>query len=90
MNKNEFVNKINIKSGISKKECELCLNTIIEVIKDALKNGDSITISNFGKFTTANIKQKSIYNFKTGSSQIIEQIKTAKFKPSENLKQVIK
>ena len=90
MNKTEFVNQVKTKSGISKKDCKLCLNAIIEVIKDALKNGESVTFSNFGKFTTNNSKQKNIYDFKTKETLTLAERKTPKFKPSENLKQIIK
>ena len=51
MNKNEFVNEVNAKSGLSKKDCKLCLETMLEVIKSALQSGDSVTLSNFGKFS---------------------------------------
>ena len=43
MNKNEFVNAVYSKSGLTKKDCKLCLDTILEVIKDALSQGDSVT-----------------------------------------------
>ena len=90
MNKTEFVNKVKTKSGISKKDCKLCLETILEVIKDALKSGQSVTLSNFGKFTTNNIKSKNIYDFKTKETLTLTERKTPKFKASENLKQIIK
>ena len=37
MNKNEFINVVNEKSGLSKKDCKLCLETILDVIRGALK-----------------------------------------------------
>ena len=50
MNKNEFINEIYSQSGLTKKDCKLCLETMINVIKSALQNGESVTLSNFGKF----------------------------------------
>ena len=50
MNKTEFINEINSKTGLTKKDCKLCLNAIIDVIKSALSQGGSVTLSNFGKF----------------------------------------
>lgn len=90
MNKNEFVHKVYSKSGLTKKECKLCLDTIVEVIKDALKNGESVTLSNFGKFSLGEIKAKAMYDFKTKETQVVEARKSPKFKASENLKQYIK
>lgn len=90
MNKNEFVNEINAKSGISKKDCKLCLETMIEVIKSALQSGEEITLSNFGKFKVNDVKSKYLYNFKTKETEMVEARKIPAFKASENLKQIVK
>ena len=90
MNKNEFINVINEKSGLSKKDCKLCLETMLEIIKSALQNGESITLSNFGKFKVNDVKPKCMYNFKTKNTEIVEARKTPTFKASENLKQCVK
>lgn len=90
MNKNEFVNEINAKSGISKKDCKLCLETIIEIIKSTLQSGQEITLSNFGKFKVHDVKSKYLYNFKTKETEMVEARKIPAFKASENLKQIVK
>lgn len=90
MNKNEFVSEMNNISGLSKKDCKLCLETMIEIIKSVLKNGESVTLSNFGKFKVNEIKSKSMYNFKTKNTQLVEARKAPSFKASENLKQCVK
>ncbi len=90
MNKNEFIAELNNKSGLTKKDCKLCLDTIIDVIKDALKHGDSVTLSNFGKFKISEKKPKQMYSFKTGKTQMLSARKTPTFRASDNLKQVVK
>ena len=90
VNKNELINEINFKSGLSKKDCKLCLETMINVIKSVLQNGESLTLSNFGKFKVNDKKAKTMYNFKTKNTQIVEARKLPIFKASENLKQSIK
>ncbi len=90
MNKNEFINQVNTKTGLTKKDCKLCLETIIDVIKDALKNGDSVTLSNFGKFKVNQIKSKPIYSFQTGQTYLAGQRKTPVFKASDCLKRSVK
>lgn len=90
MNKNDFVNEINLKSGLSKKDCKLCLETMLEVIKSALQSGESVTISNFGKFKVNDVKSKCLYNFKTKNTEMVQAKKTPTFKASENLKQCLK
>ncbi len=90
MNKNEFVNQVYSKTGLTKKDCKLCLDAIINVIKQALIEGDSVTLSNFGRFKVSEIKSKQMYNFKTKSMHTVEARKSPSFKPSLNLKQCIK
>lgn len=90
MNKNEVVNEVYLKSGISKKECKLCLETILEVIKDVLKSGESVTLSNFGKFKINETKAKQMYSFKEKTTLLVDARKTPTFKASETLKQSIK
>ncbi len=90
MNKNEFVEVVQTKSGLTKKECKLCLDAFIDVIKDALKRGDSVTLSNFGKFKVSEMKSKPMYNFATKKTTIVEARKTPTFRASDSLKQIIK
>ncbi len=90
MNKNEFVNEVYSKSGLTKKDCKLCLDTILNVIRDALSHGESITLSNFGKFKVNEIKSKPMYSFKTGDTHMMEARKTPSFKASTNLKRCVK
>ena len=90
MNKNEFIDEINEKTGVSKRDCKLCLETMLEVIKSALRSGDSVTLSNFGKFKINNVKSKRLYNFQTKNTEIVETKKIPAFKASEYLKQCVK
>ena len=61
MNKNELINEVNSLSGLNKKDCKLCLDVMIEVIKSALSSGESVSLSNFGKFKVNDVKSKSLY-----------------------------
>ncbi len=90
MNKEEFLSAVNTKTGLTKKDCRLCLDSIIEVIKDALKSGDSVTLSNFGKFKINETKPKQMYSFKTGKTCLISGRRAPVFRASENLKQSVK
>ena len=90
MNKKELLNIVNAKSGITKKDCKLCLDTLLDIIKNVMQNGDSLTLSNFGKFKVSEIKSKSMYNFKTHRSEMVASRKVPTFKASENLRQIVK
>ena len=90
MNKNEILNAIKEKSGVSKRDCKLCFDAMLDIIKDALTNGESVTISNFGKFKVNDNKSKNVYNFKTKNVEIVNAKKTPVFKASDSLKQCLK
>ena len=90
MNKSELVNEINAQSGLTKKDCKLCVEVVLDVIKSALSRGDCVELSNFGKFKVGVNKPKSIYNFKTKSVEVVDESKTLLFKASNNLKKCIK
>ena len=90
MNKNELVDKVYAQSGLTKKDCKLCLEVMMDVIRCALQQGDSVTLSKFGKFKVNDIKTKVMYNFKTKTTECVEVGKTPVFKASENLRQIIK
>ncbi len=86
MNKNQFVNEVYSKTKLTKKECRLCLDAILSVITDALSNGESVTLSNFGKFKVNEVKSKPMYSFKTKQTQIFSARRAPSFKASDNLK----
>ena len=90
MNKKEFVNRVYEQSGLTKKDCKLCLEAMIDVIRMALKQGDCVALSRFGKFKVNDNKSKNMYNFKTKTTEQVEARKTPVFKASETLKQCVK
>lgn len=90
MNKGEFLAAVCDRTSLSKRDCKLCLDAIIEIIKNALKRGEDVTLSNFGKFKVSNIKAKQMYSFKTGQTEILDERRLPTFKASDNLKQIIK
>ena len=90
MNKNEFIEAVKVKAGLTKKDCKLALDSILEVIKDALSVGESVTLSNFGKFKVNEIKSKPMYNFSTKRTHLLPERKLPTFKASETLKQSVK
>lgn len=52
MTKAEFIDKVADKSGLSKKDAAAAVDAFLEAVEDALKNGDTVTFTGFGKFTT--------------------------------------
>jgi DNA-binding protein HU-beta len=89
-NKKELVNLIAEKSGLLKKNAELALETIMDVIGETLENGESITLSGFGKFEVVARAARVGTNPNTGEKIKIAATNAPKFRPSKNLKELVK
>lgn len=52
MNKKEFIDKLSEKSGLTKKDCEIFLQSSMDVVEETLESGDDIKLVGFGTFST--------------------------------------
>ena len=50
LNKPDLVEKIAEKSELSKKDATAALEAFLEVVTEALKNGDKVQLTGFGSF----------------------------------------
>ena len=53
MTKSEFVDKVADSSGLSKKDAGTAVDAVIKSIEDALKSGEEVSFTGFGKFHVA-------------------------------------
>ena len=53
MTKQEFVDRVATKSGLTRRDAQKAVDAFLDSITDALKAGDSINFTGFGKFSTA-------------------------------------
>lgn len=89
MNKAEFINAIAEKTGVPKKKVEEVIGGFTDVVTDALKNGDSVQITGFGKFTVAKRAAKAGRNPSTGEPMTIAARMSPKFIPGKLLKDAV-
>ena len=75
--------------GFSKKEAASIVETALEVMKDALGDGEKVKISGFGSFTVRWKRQRKGRNPKTGQALEITSRKVLTFKPSPVLRRVL-
>lgn len=84
MNKEEIANILSQRTGFTKKDSELTLDVICQIITEALSAGKKIQISNFGTFemkrraprvgrnpsanTPVHIPAKQVPNFRPGKA----------------------
>ena len=66
MNKGELVTVVATKTGLTKKDTELVLTTILETIVEVISSGEKLTLVGFGSFEARNRKEKEGRNPNTG------------------------
>lgn len=89
MNKAQLVEKLALKSKLTKSEAEAHLDTLIDVIQNALIKGDEVKLVGFGTFTRTKRKARVGRNPQTGKEVKIEAAYVAKFRPGKDLKEAL-
>ncbi len=90
MKKSELVAKVAKDSGVTVKETNLVIKTLIETIKTSMSKGEKVTISGFGSFERKKRKETIARNPKTGERMTIAAQNMATFRAGSSLKQAIK
>src|SRR6187455_2122070 len=86
MNKRELIDAMTAKTGYSKADAERAISALIEVISDALKEGNAISLPGFGTFEVRERSARTGRNPKTGEELQIAASRIPAFKPSTALK----
>ena len=70
MNKTELVAAVAAKAELSKKDAEAAVNAVFDSVKDALAEGDKVSLIGFGTFSvkTREIPESKVPAFKAGSA----------------------
>ncbi len=89
MSKQELVNLMAEKSGISKKDAEAALASFVEGVKGALKKGESVTLVGFGTFSVSHRNARQGRNPQTGATIQIKARKVPVFKAGKGLKETV-
>jgi integration host factor subunit alpha len=89
MTKADIVEKIYEKVGFSKKESAELVETVFDLIKTTLEEGDKIKIAGFGNFVVKEKSDRRGRNPQTGEEITIVARKILTFKPSQVLKSAI-
>ncbi len=89
MTKAELVDCIYEKVGISKTESAEIVESIFNILKESLEQGEKIKISGFGTFTVKEKKSRKGRNPQTGEGITISARRVLTFKPSQVLKRAL-
>jgi DNA-binding protein HU-beta len=90
MTKSEFVDKVASTSGLSKKDAGTAVDAVISSIEDALKSGQDVTFTGFGKFHVADRGAREGRNPRTGETMTIAASRVPRFTAGSGLKKAIK
>ena len=91
MTKAEFIDKVADKSGLSKKDAAAAVDAFLEAVEDALKNGDTVTFTGFGKFSTQHRAARTGVNPRNPGEKVhIPAATVPKFSAGSQLKSAVK
>jgi integration host factor subunit beta len=89
MTKAELVDGVAKNSGLSKKDAEVIVQTVLESIIDSLKGGEKVELRGFGSFRLRDRASRQGRNPKTGEKVFVPAKKVPYFKPGKELKELI-
>ena len=86
MNKTELVSAIAEKAGLSKADSEKALKAFVEVVTEAMKNDDKVSLVGFGTFEKTKREAREGINPATKEKITIAASYSPKFKAGKALK----
>jgi DNA-binding protein HU-beta len=89
--KQEFVSTVAQRSGLSNRDAAKAVDAFLDSITDALKKGDAVTFTGFGKFSTAHrAAREGVNPRKPGEKVHIPAATVPKFSAGSSLKSAVR
>jgi DNA-binding protein HU-beta len=89
--KQEFVDKVADKTGMSRREAADAVEAVLDSITDTLKSGGEINFTGFGKFSTQHRKERQGVNPRNPTEKVtIPAATVPKFSAGSSLKTAVK
>ena len=88
--KSEFVDRVASTSGLSKKDAGAAVDAVLGAIEGALKSGEDVNFTGFGKFHVAERGAREGRNPRTGETMTIAASKVPRFTAGSGLKKAVK
>ena len=89
MNKNELIEGISAKTGLSKADAGSGLVALTDIISETLQKGEAVSLIGFGTFEVRERSARTGRNPQTGKEIKIEAAKTPAFKAGAALKAAV-
>ena len=91
MTKQEFVDRIAAKSGLSKREAAGAVDAFLDAVTEELKSGGSVNFTGFGKFSTQHRAARMGVNPRNPGQKVhIPAATVPKFSAGSGLKQAVR
>ena len=90
LNKTELVAAVAAKAELSKKDAEAAVNAVFDSVKDALAEGDKVSLIGFGTFSVKTRAARTGLNPRTKETIEIPESKVPAFKAGSALKDAVK
>lgn len=90
MNKTELVAAVAANAELSKKDAEAAVNAVFDSVKDALAEGDKVSLIGFGTFSVKTRAARTGLNPRTKETIEIPESKVPAFKAGSALKDAVK
>ncbi|MBT3865024.1 HU family DNA-binding protein [Candidatus Peregrinibacteria bacterium] len=91
MTKQDLVAGAATAAGVTKKDAQTVLDTMLEMITKTLKKGDTVTVTGFGTFRVSKRKARTGVNPRNPSEKIkIPAMKVPAFKAGKTLKDAVR
>jgi DNA-binding protein HU-beta len=89
--KQDFVDKVASKSGLNKRDAAAAVDAFLDSITDALRSGETVSFTGFGKFTTQHRAARMGVNpRKPGEKVHIPAATVPKFSAGSSLKSAVR
>ena len=89
-NKADIIDKVHGVLNSTKADADRAVETMIECIVSALKDGDEVSVAGLGIFSTKARPARQGRNPRTGETIHIAATRTAKFRPAKALKDAVR
>jgi DNA-binding protein HU-beta len=86
----DFIDKVADRSGLSKRDASKAVDAFLDSITDALKQGDAVSFTGFGKFSAQQRAARQGVNPRTGERVQIPAATVPKFSAGSQLKQALR
>jgi DNA-binding protein HU-beta len=87
--KQEFVDQVADRAGLSKKDAAGAVDAFLDTVEDALKRGSEVSFSGFGKFSVSDRAAREGRNPATGEKIQISASRVPRFTAGAGLKKAV-